>query len=312
MSRIRIYKITNLINKKTYIGLTISSIERRWYMHNQPSSQCKRLRNSLQKHGKENFTIEEIYVCFDEEHANEMEDYFIKLYNSMVPCGYNLREGGRYGRVSEESKEANRQSQYNRWSDPKERKRQSINMLESWKNDDNSTRLTGISHYVENKKRKVVGINIESHKLVRYDTVNESNAVHSSVSLALTGRSKTCDNHCWFYDTGQSKEELIVLMKEVLSTKKSNWKDLPGKEVRLKNMRDNSSHRFKSIIAVDVKTLVSTVYENVHDAIRDGYSSSSIYGSLKKKCVKGQGSCWFYYDNSSDFIALTKERLGIT
>lgn len=312
MARIKIYKVTNLINKKMYVGITKDSLKDRWYAHSHKSSHCRYLNNAIQKYSKENFSIEELYTCFDEEHANEMEPYFISYYNTMVPNGYNLREGGKYGKMSEESKEINRQSQYSRWADPKELDRQSKVMSERWETIDKDDMMRGVSVYVENKKRKVVGINIESHELVRYDTVNESNAVHSSVSLALTGRSKTCDNHCWFYDMGQSKEELIVLMKDVLSTKKSNWKDLPGKEARLKNMRDKSSHRFKSIIAVDVKTLAPTVYENVRDAIRDGYSTSSIYNSLKKKCVKGQGSCWFYYDNSSDFIALTKERLGIT
>lgn len=95
---IGIYKITNQINGKCYIGQSVK-IERRWYNektrafnpdsneYNYPRSQAFR------KYGLENFKFEIIEECLMEE-LNEKEQYYIKYYNSLVPNGYNLTLGG--------------------------------------------------------------------------------------------------------------------------------------------------------------------------------------------------------------------------
>ena len=54
-----IYKITNKINGKVYIGLTTTSIEQRWRGHINESKKCDRhLYASMRKYGIENFNIE--------------------------------------------------------------------------------------------------------------------------------------------------------------------------------------------------------------------------------------------------------------
>ena len=55
-----IYKITNLINQKAYIGKTINSISERWKEHKRD---CKRFSNrplyrALNKYGIDNFKVE--------------------------------------------------------------------------------------------------------------------------------------------------------------------------------------------------------------------------------------------------------------
>lgn len=91
-----IYKITNLINKKVYIGLTTCTLAKRWSEHKQASKTCQRyLYKSMRKHGFENFTIEIIDSTDNFKHLGELERYYIKKYNSRNPdCGYNLTAGG--------------------------------------------------------------------------------------------------------------------------------------------------------------------------------------------------------------------------
>lgn len=310
MTRIIIYKITNLINKKCYVGVTSRSIKYRWHMHNQRNSQCRLLSRALNKYKKENFCIEEIYVCFDYDHANNMEDYFIKFFNSLAPNGYNLREGGKYGKISEESKEEFRKAQHIRWANPEEKKRQSEEMKKQWDNGSRNHVLENLKIHRDNIKRKVVGINIKNKKIIRYSTIRDAEKYYDNVGSVVSNVLFTCNGYCWFYDDNQSKEQLLVQMAEVLKNKKSDWKNLPGKEDRVKKMREGNSYRFKKIIAVDINTFDVIMYENVHDAIRDGFSTSSIYGSLKQKTVKGQGYCWFYYNDQDDFQKLTKLRLS--
>lgn len=82
-----IYKTTNLINGKIYIGQDC---------HNDPnyygSGIC--LNNSLKKYGKENFKKEIICECATKEELDEKEKYWIKELKSKFPNGYNLTDGG--------------------------------------------------------------------------------------------------------------------------------------------------------------------------------------------------------------------------
>ena len=89
-----IYKITNKINGKIYIGQTIYTIEHRisGHLHSKDST---RFHNALRKYGIENFSIEVIDNAFTQEELNEKEIFWIKEYDSMNPnVGYNSTPGG--------------------------------------------------------------------------------------------------------------------------------------------------------------------------------------------------------------------------
>jgi group I intron endonuclease len=85
------YLITNIKNKKKYVGITKFSIEERFLQH------TKRgfiLTEAIKKYGKEQFYVELITECESAENAYELEQYYIKEYNTKVPNGYNLTDGG--------------------------------------------------------------------------------------------------------------------------------------------------------------------------------------------------------------------------
>lgn len=88
-----IYKITNLVNNKLYIGRTIKTVEERWKRHLRDKKK-KSIHRAFDKYGRENFIIEEIYSSFTNDDLNEKEQYFIKNYNTKAPFGYNLTDGG--------------------------------------------------------------------------------------------------------------------------------------------------------------------------------------------------------------------------
>ena len=100
-----IYKITNLINNKCYIGRS-KNIQERWNEHCRESSLPQTIwdRNArgeqtyfhkaLRKYGKEAFSFEIIEQCLEEE-LNEREIYWIAYYDSTDPeKGYNTTKGG--------------------------------------------------------------------------------------------------------------------------------------------------------------------------------------------------------------------------
>lgn len=91
-----IYKITNKINGKFYIGLTTETLEKRWKNHIRASKKCDRhLYNSMRKYGIENFKIETIDETNDLEKLGELERKYISEYNSTdQSIGYNNTYGG--------------------------------------------------------------------------------------------------------------------------------------------------------------------------------------------------------------------------
>lgn len=91
-----IYKITNKINNKAYIGQTRFTIEIRWAKHLKDSKiekiKERPLYRAFNKYGIENFIIEKLEECSN-EYLNEREIFYISLFNSFKE-GYNLTNGG--------------------------------------------------------------------------------------------------------------------------------------------------------------------------------------------------------------------------
>lgn len=99
----KIYCITNLINNIKYIGFTSKTLEVRFEQHTNRKN-CIKLKNALNKYGKENFTIELIEEFNDRDTALDFENQKIREMNTLHPFGYNLTEGGRSPKMSEETK----------------------------------------------------------------------------------------------------------------------------------------------------------------------------------------------------------------
>lgn len=89
---IGIYKITNLLNQKCYIGQSIN-IKQRWKQHRANSQvRDEALYLAIQKYGIENFSFEVIEECKEEE-LDLKEQYYINYYDS-YNNGYNMTLGG--------------------------------------------------------------------------------------------------------------------------------------------------------------------------------------------------------------------------
>lgn len=87
-----IYKITNSINNKIYIGQSKNPIRRyKEHILESKKENAIGLHAAIKKYGKDAFNIEIIEGPI--ENYNEREKYWIKYYNSYLD-GYNLTEGG--------------------------------------------------------------------------------------------------------------------------------------------------------------------------------------------------------------------------
>ena len=100
-----IYKATNLINGKVYIGQTIKPLNRRKIEHFSSAKTNNKTYfwKALSKYGIDNFKWQVICICSNIDSLNEQEEYYIKFYDSMN-VGYNLMSGGNNGFHSEITK----------------------------------------------------------------------------------------------------------------------------------------------------------------------------------------------------------------
>ena len=87
----KVYLITNIENKKQYVGITKFSIEERFFQH---TKRGFLLTEAIQKYGEQNFSIELVEEVESSERAYELEIFYIQKYNTKVPNGYNLTDGG--------------------------------------------------------------------------------------------------------------------------------------------------------------------------------------------------------------------------
>ena len=87
----RVYKTTNLLNGKFYVGKQASNSE--YYL-----GSGKALKSAIEKYGRNNFKKEILEVCSSLEELSNREIYWIKELNA-VERGYNIAEGGTGGRT---------------------------------------------------------------------------------------------------------------------------------------------------------------------------------------------------------------------
>ena len=89
-----IYKITNLVNGKIYVGQSVD-MERRFQKHLYANDNFL-IHKAIRKYGRQNFSFQILEEC-SQEQLNDKEILWIKTLNSMVPNGYNMIDGGSNG-----------------------------------------------------------------------------------------------------------------------------------------------------------------------------------------------------------------------
>lgn len=92
-----VYKVTNKINNKIYIGKTTKTLKTRWGEHlYNVKKECKfYFHNAIRKYGPENFIVDIISESNSKEELGNIEKQMIIFHKShMSENGYNMTWGG--------------------------------------------------------------------------------------------------------------------------------------------------------------------------------------------------------------------------
>lgn len=276
-----IYKVTNKINGKIYIGQTIRSLEIRWKQHCKDAETNHKgmaILAAIQKYGKENFTVEQIDIACDRDELDLKEQYWIRYYNSLSPNGYNLHTGGKHYECSEETKRKISESNKGKKRSLEHCKKLSERMKGRFVGDKNPSwgkpkseetkekirvaklgkKLT-LEHKVRLVERAKRGLNNVNHRAVlcletlkTYPTIElaaqDVKVVRGSISNNVNGRSKSAGGYHWMYIPDA---ELLCLSAE---TKNHVIKTLA-------NVVQTHKHNGKIVRCVETNEIFNTVHE---------------------------------------------------
>lgn len=189
-----VYLTTNLVNGKQYVGQHLSN----GFDVNYKGSGTY-INNAINKYGWDNFNCEIICWCSNQTQLNEAEDNYIKLLNTMVPNGYNLKGGGSHGKYSEES--CNKMSKTRKGKKLSKQHCKSISESHIGHTVSEETRRKisesnkGKKIREETRKKMSEAQKIRKHKPLSEETKQKISKANKGYKLTEEQYKKLCDSH---------------------------------------------------------------------------------------------------------------------
>lgn len=196
-----IYKITNIVNGKVYIGQTIRPIIDRFKRHISDAINNvldTHFARAIRKYGKDNFIIEKLDKAFSQDELNLKEQYYIRLYDS-INKGYNetdaLYKSGGNTYLSKTDEEMNNIKS---------------KLSESKKGAKNP------------KHRNVKVLNIETNEEIFFNSVNECRIFfkekhHRFITTRINGITKSLYKNIW--NIAYVDNEYLNLEKHIIQNR---------------------------------------------------------------------------------------------
>ena len=185
-----IYKITNKVNDKVYIGQTTMVFHQRYkggnwqrYTHNQY------LKNSVNKYGIENFETNKCFdIAYSKEELDEKEIYWIGYYNSNIRLyGYNSKDGGSNGRPNMETRKRMSDNHWSKNINISEKLRENLSKVHKGKIGLRGKLNYGYGKHLSEETKLKMSKSTTGRKM--------SNEQKNKISIGNTGRKHTIESN---------------------------------------------------------------------------------------------------------------------
>ena len=281
---IGIYKITNKLNGKSYIGQS-RNINRRWQSHKRDCFNLKKqsyLYNSMRANGIENFSFEIIKECKTIE-LNKWEKYFIKKFKSNDPkYGYNMTDGGDfdYSRKYSITRKGFLNPCYGRKQTQEEKEKRIKTYKETIKNMD------------KEKFR-------ERHKKVGEKQKNKE--------ITQEQRAKISKSLKEFFKTEKGKEQ----KEQSSKINKGKKVSAVSREKLKKSLRKYFDDNCKHIFQYDLQGNFIKEYFCINELKEQGFLAGCIWSVCQKRSLTYKGFVWRfeYTENKENLIPTKKKRV---
>lgn len=259
MKKYIIYKITNLVNDKIYIGSTRVKLSKRWGNHRFDAKRRTNhgtLYKAMNKYGLSNFVIEEIFNVFNCKELELCEKVFISIYQSNNPLyGYNIHDPiiGNSELLSIMNKEC--------WKDPIKRDK----------------RITSITKSSEYRAKPIVAVHVESGVVKHFKSIHEAirdGFSASSICNSLKRKCLTGQKNIWFYFDDHTDDYYKNKSIELLGRFKQEFN--------------------KPLKSIDLSTNTEKIYKNIYEIKEDGFSVKVISRALRKGYKHSCGKIWTF------------------
>ncbi|MDS7057079.1 NUMOD3 domain-containing DNA-binding protein [Klebsiella pneumoniae] len=199
-----IYKATNLINGKIYIGQTTLELKERKRGHIYDASIRKYIsvfHRAIRKYGEDNFKWEVIDKASNSDELNQKETHWIDFFNTYLDNdnsnGYNMTTGGGNYQRSEETKEKMR----NNHADMKGENHPFYGKNHS---DKTKQKMSELRKDENNPKaRSVVQLSIDGEFINEFKTIKEgalaTDSDRANISKVCNGKYKQHNGFKWMY-----------------------------------------------------------------------------------------------------------------
>lgn len=257
-----IYKIINLINQKIYIGKTTKNIENRFNKHKDNAAKKinRRLYDSMNFYGYDNFNIEEIEYVEDNSHLSKREIYWILFFNSNDPeIGYNMTNGGEGGNTG---KYHYGKSPYDWWVEKYGVEKANLIKKDVYERVSIKMKNREGHSQTEETKNKIRNFNIENGIKpptqywidITHPMLGKKHTEESKIKISKTRKDKKYED---LFDLEKTQELKELHKNNWLGEKNPNFKKIDPYEI-LKYLKEGKNNiEISKILNISVYTLIN-------------------------------------------------------
>ena len=268
-----VYLRTNKINGMQYVGQTSNiSARNRQFRNLKAKYSCEIFDSDRRKYGIDNFELEILAEVETREEAWELEQTFIKVYNTIYPNGYNVSSGGKGAKGVSPWLKGKHLSEETRKKISIARMGEGNGMFgkEAWNKG---------KHYELKKRRtSIFEYDFDGNLIKKWNSLdeieNELNISHTGICQCISGRIPSFKSRIWSY-AELSKEGIIAI----------NEKRIAGK-----------SHRAKKVNNYNDEGELIATYNSITEASEKvGVSQATIINLIKSKNKSRKKNMHFKY-----------------